>query len=272
MTEFAIAPDGVRIAWETVGEGPPVLLVHGFGASRVQNWRTPGWYETLTGAGYTVVAFDCRGHGESDKPHEPAAYTESAMADDIGLIMRAGGHERAFVMGYSMGGSLTLQFAYEHPERVVAAMIGGVGANYFTRTQDWRAAIADGLLTDGTSSLSAVQRMFRDFAHQPGKDPRALSACMREPKPPLSREELAAITVPALVVCGETDTVSGPPEPLAAALGNARAITVAKRDHMLTVGDRLYKQAVLEFLRKLPTNIQSKSSSRGAQRGLDTSP
>jgi non-heme chloroperoxidase len=249
MTESVTAPDGVRIAWETVGEGPPVVLVHGFGASRVQNWRAPGWYDSLMNGGYSVVAFDCRGHGESDKPHEPGAYTEEAMANDIGLVMRAAGHERAFVMGYSMGGSLTLRFAYGHPDQVRAAIIGGVGANYFTRSQDWRVAIADGLLAKDSSELTPVQRMFRDFAKQPGKDPRALAACMREPKPPLSREQLAAITLPALVVCGETDNVSGAPEPLAAALGNARAVTVAKRDHMLTVGDKVYKQAVLEFLK-----------------------
>jgi pimeloyl-ACP methyl ester carboxylesterase len=248
MTEFVTAPDGVRIAWDTVGEGPPVVLVHGFGASRMQNWRAPGWYDALTGGGYTVVALDCRGHGGSDKPHNSAAYTETAMATDIGLVMRAAGHERAFVIGYSMGGSLTLRFAYEHPERVEAAIIGGVGANYFTRSQDWRAAIADGLLAENASELKPVQRMFRDFAHQPGKDPRALAACMREPKPPLTREQLASITLPALVVCGETDAVSGPPEPLASALGNASAVTVPKRDHMLTVGDKVYKQAVLAFL------------------------
>jgi pimeloyl-ACP methyl ester carboxylesterase len=248
MTEFVTAPDGVSIAWEAVGEGPPVVLVHGFGASRVQNWRIPGWYDTLTGGGYSVVAFDCRGHGESDRPHESSAYSEGAMANDIGLVMRAAGHERALVMGYSMGGSLTLRFAFEHPEQVKAAIVGGVGANYFTRTQDWRAAIAHGLLANQTASLTPVQRMFRDFAHQPGKDPRALSACMREPKPPLSRKQLASIGFPALVVCGETDTVSGPPEPLAAALGNARGVTVPKRDHMLTVGDKVYKQAVLGFL------------------------
>ncbi len=248
MTEFVTAPDGVRIAWEAVGEGPPVVLVHGFGASRVQNWRAPGWYDTLTGGGYSVVAFDCRGHGESDKPHDSAAYTEEAMANDIGLVMRAAGHERAFVMGYSMGGSLALRFAYEHPEQVNAAIAGGVGANYFTRTQNWRATIADGLLAEESASLTPVQRMFRNFAHQPGKDPRALSACMREPKPPLSREQLASINLPTLVVCGETDAVSGPPAPLAAALGNARAVTVPKRDHMLTVGDKVYKQVVLEFL------------------------
>ncbi len=248
MTEFVTAPDGVRIAYDIAGEGAPIVLVHGFGASRVQNWRAPGWYETLTGAGYRVIALDCRGHGESDKPHAPTFYGESTMASDIALMMQATGYAFAFVMGYSMGGSLTIRLMSDQPKRARAVVIGGVGANYFTRSNEWRTAIADGLVAEDISKLSPTQRMFREFAFQPGKDVRALAACMRAPRTPLSREELAAIKTPALVVCGETDNVSGPPGPLASALGNARAVTVPKRDHMLTVGDKIYKQAVTDFL------------------------
>lgn len=251
MTEFVTAPDGVRIAWEALGEGAPVVLVHGFGSSRVQNWRAPGWYDALIKAGYSVVALDCRGHGESDKPHESAAYGESTMAADVVLAMHAAGHERAAVMGYSMGGAIALRMAFEHPDCVSALMTGGVGKSYFTRNQQWREAIAEGLLAPDGSVLSPVQRLFRTFAAQSGKDIQALAACMRAPRFNLGREQLAAIGAPALVVCGETDDVSGPAGPLASALPNARALTVPRRDHMLTVGDKLYKQAVLEFLRTL---------------------
>jgi len=215
MTEFVTAPDGVRVAYDIVGEGEAIVLVHGFGASRVQNWREPGWYDTLTVAGYQVVALDCRGHGESDKPHDLAAYGESAMANDIALVMRAAGHERAFVMGYSMGGSLVIRLMHDQPRCVRAAILGGVGSNYFTRSNA------------------------------------ALAACMRAPREPLTRDQLAAISIPALVVCGETDDVSGPAETLASALGNARGVTVPKRDHMRTVGDKVYKQVVLEFFARI---------------------
>lgn len=249
MTEFVTTSDGVRIAYEVIGRGDPIVLVHGFGASRVQNWRAPGWYETLTGAGYRVVALDCRGHGESSKPHNPSAYGEAAMANDIAAVMRAAGHERAFVMGYSMGGSLMIRLMHDRPHSVRAAIIGGVGSNYFTRSNEWRASIAGGLLANDPSSLSPVQKMFRDFASQPDKDILALAACMGALRDHLSRDELAAIVTPTLVVCGEADTVSGPAEALASALGNARAVTVPKRDHMLTVGDKVYKRAALEFLR-----------------------
>jgi pimeloyl-ACP methyl ester carboxylesterase len=248
MTEFVTATDGVRIAWEITGEGAPILLVHGFGSDRVQNWRAPGWYDTLAKAGYAAVALDCRGHGESDKPHDTAAYGESIMVDDIALVMRAAGIRRTAIMGYSMGGSLTLQVCHRFPAQVSCAIIGGVGEVYFTRSNGWRAAIADGILADERAPLSPVQKMFRNFAHQRGKDALALAACMRSPRTPPNRDELAAIATPALVVCGETDEVSGPAQPLAAELGNGRAVTIPRRDHMLTVGDKLYKQAVLEFL------------------------
>jgi pimeloyl-ACP methyl ester carboxylesterase len=249
MTEFVTAPDGVRIAWETAGEGPPVVLVHGFGSNRQQNWRAPGWYDTLTKFGYSVIALDNRGHGESDKPHGSGAYAEERMAEDVTLVMDAAGCASVFIMGYSMGGAIALRLVSRHPNRVRALITGGVGETYFTRDQIWRNAIADTLLVDDVAQLSPVQRMFRDFAAQPGKDRVALAACMRAPRFNLSRDELSAIAAPALVVCGETDDVSGPGQPLASVLGDARAVSVPKRDHMLTVGDKVYKQAVLDFLR-----------------------
>jgi len=253
MTEFVTAPDGVRIGWEMAGEGPPVVLVHGFGSNRLQNWRAPGWYDTLTKSGYSVIALDNRGHGESDKPHGPGAYAEERMAEDVTLVMDAAGCASVFVMGYSMGGAIALRLASSHPERVSGLIMGGVGETYFTRDQTWRNAIADALMVDDVAQLSPVQRMFRDFAAQPGKDRIALAACMRAPRYNLSRSDLAVIAAPALVVCGETDDVSGPAQPLASALGDARAVGIPKRDHMLTVGDKLYKQTVLDFLRQSDT-------------------
>ncbi|MFL5239895.1 MAG: alpha/beta fold hydrolase [Rhizomicrobium sp.] len=247
MTEFVTAPDGVRIAFEIVGEGAPVLLIHGFGSDRNQNWRAPGWYYTLTGASYSVIALDCRGHGESDKPHGTEHYAESRMAEDALLVMKAAGHTQAFVMGYSMGGAIAIRLGFEHAPSVRALVTGGVGETYFTRTDAWRIAIADALLAPHDVALSPVQRMFRDFAFQPGKDIQALAACMRASRGNLSPEQLTTISSPALIVCGEADDVSGLPAPLAECLGHADAVVIPRRDHMLTVGDKLYKQAALRF-------------------------
>jgi len=248
MTLFATAADGVRLAYDSVGEGAPVILVHGFAASRVQNWRAPGWYDTLLGAGYRVVAMDCRGHGESGKPHDPAAYDHTIMMQDVIAVMRAADASPAYVMGYSMGGYISIHLLLKHPELVKKLAIGGVGATYLEGQFGPRAAIADALLEPDKSKIAnPIARRFRDFAEQDGKDIAALAACMRGERHTHSVAELSRSTRPVLIVCGENDDLTGPPGPLAAAFANGSAVTVPRRDHMTTVGDKVYKKTVLEF-------------------------
>src|SRR5690348_7696309 len=74
---------GLRLAYEVDGEGAPIVLVHGFASSRVTNWKSTSWYRALTEAGRQVIAMDVRGHGESDKPHDPAAYDEGELERDV---------------------------------------------------------------------------------------------------------------------------------------------------------------------------------------------
>lgn len=248
MTKFAQGNDGVHIAWEEAGEGAPIVLIHGFASDRVQNWRAPGWYETLTGAGRRVIALDCRGHGESGKPHDPAFYGDR-MVDDVVAVMAAAGIDDADVMGYSMGGMLTMGLMMRHPRRVRRGVIAGVGASYFREAGIRRHAIADALeAADPATLTDPVQKQFRLFAGQPGKDLAALAACMRRERTVYTREQLQAWPGPVLVVCGEKDTLTGAPDGLAQAFAQGRAVTVPKRDHMTAVGDKVYKQAVLDFL------------------------
>jgi pimeloyl-ACP methyl ester carboxylesterase len=250
MTEFVKAADGVRIAYETVGSGPSVVLVHGFAASRVQNWKAPGWYETLTGAGYRVVAMDCRGHGESDKPHDPAAYDHTILAEDVVAVMEAAGAAPAFLMGYSMGGFISMHVLMDHPDLLKKLVIGGVGGSYLGRAFGSRDAIADALLIADKSQITdPIQRSFREFAEQSGKDREALAACMRANRRPFTAAELKQSKRPVLVVCGENDALTGPPDPLANAFADGRAVTVARRDHMTTVGDKVFKEATLAFFK-----------------------
>jgi pimeloyl-ACP methyl ester carboxylesterase len=250
LTEFVASRDGVRIAYEVVGEGAPILLIHGFAASRVQNWKEPGWYITLTGAGYQVIAMDCRGHGESDKPHDPRAYDHDLMGADAVAVIDAVGAGPVFLMGYSMGGFISMRVLLEHPALLKKVVIGGVGETYLHGQIEQRGAIADALLEPDKSKLTdPTTRAFRIFAEQSGKDLQALAACMRGNRKAFTAPELACSTRPVLVVCGENDTLTGPPGPLAAAFADGRAVTVARRDHMTTVGDKVYKQAVLDFLK-----------------------
>ena len=248
MTEFATAPDGVRIAYERAGRGDPVVLVHGFGASRMQNWRAPGWFDTLNGAGYCVVALDCRGHGESDKPHDAAAYGDK-MVDDIATVMEAAGLGNADIMGYSMGGMLTMGLLMRRPDLACRAIVAGVGETYFRDAPVRRLEIADALVAPDPDTITdPVNKQFRQFASQTGKDLAALAACMRAERTVYTPEQLERWQGPLLVVCGEHDNLTGTPDGLANVFPQGRAVTVPNRDHMTAVGDKIYKQAVLEFL------------------------
>lgn len=239
----------IRIAYDDEGEGRPILLIHGFASNRQTNWRGPGWYSALTKAGRRVVALDCRGHGESSKPRDPADYDEGKMTADALAVLDRLGIRDCDVMGYSMGGFLTLRLLHDHGARFGKAILAGIGENYFRTLTANAGKIVEGLLALSPSEVTdTVALQFRLFAQSLNNDMRALAACMTRPRKMLSGEELAAIRNETLVVCGELDVISGRPEPLAGVLGNARAVIVPKRDHMLTVGDRGYKDAVLKFL------------------------
>ena len=253
MPEFVTAADGVELAYERHGEGPAIVLVHGFGSSRLQNWKSTGWYGGLTGAGFSIVAMDCRGHGDSGKPHDPAAYGHDRMADDVITVMEACGLADALVLGYSMGGFIGLRLLAAHPQRVVKLAIAGVGETYLQdriTSPQARAALADALLTPDKESITDPRaRMFRAFADQPGKDRQALAACMRAMSPHLPLESLSRLHKPVLVVNGSEDETAGSPVPLAGAIADGRAVTIQGRDHMSAVGDKHTREAVIGFFR-----------------------
>jgi pimeloyl-ACP methyl ester carboxylesterase len=251
MPEFAIASDGVELAYERLGEGPAIVLVHGFGSSRLQNWKSTGWYGGLTVAGFSIVAMDCRGHGESGKPHDQASYGHDRMAEDVVAVMQSCGLADALVLGYSMGGFIGLRLLAAHPGRVRKLAIAGVGETYLQdriTSPEARAALADALLTqDKDSIVDPRAKMFRAFADQAGKDRLALAACMRAMSPHLPLETLSRLQGPILVVNGGEDETAGRPEPLAAAFADGRAVRIPGRDHMSAVGDKNTRQAVIAF-------------------------
>jgi pimeloyl-ACP methyl ester carboxylesterase len=254
MPEFVTAPDGVALAFERLGEGPAIVLVHGFGSSRMQNWKSTGWYGGLTAAGFSIVAMDCRGHGDSGKPHDPQAYGHERMAEDVTVVMEACGLNQAFILGYSMGGFISLRLLAAWPERVIRLALGGVGAAYLEdriTAPAARAALADALVTPDKDTITDPRaKMFRAFADQPGKDRFALAACMRAMSPRLPAETLSRLQAPILVVDGAEDETAGAAEPLAAAFADGRAVTIPGRDHMSAVGDRHTRQAVIDFFRQ----------------------
>ena len=249
MTEFVTAKDGVKIAFDTEGDGPPIVLVHGFGASRTITWKNTLWYQTLLRAGRCVIAIDCRGHGESSKPHEPVRYDEGLMVGDIAEVMDRHGIASADVMGYSMGGFLTIRLMHDAPSRVSRAVLAGIGENYFHTSAEWTEKIAAGLLASNPADIAdSKAREFRTFCERAGNDLKAMADCVRRPRHTFAPDELGLLPQKVLVVCGAEDTLTGSPQPLADSFADARALAIPKRNHHSTVGDRTYKDAVLEFL------------------------
>lgn len=246
------AHDGVEIAFLDEGEGEPIVLVHGFASTAQVNWLHPGWIATLTRAGRRVIALDNRGHGASSKLYDPAAYHSALMADDVRALLDHLDIPRAEVMGYSMGARITAFFALAHPSRLRRAVLGGLGIR-LVEGVGLPESIAEALEAPSLAQVSdPTGHMFRAFAEQTKSDLTALAACIRGSRQTLTREQVATIRAPVLVAVGTKDTIAGSARELAALLPAGVALDIPGRDHMLAVGDKVFKSAVLDFLAQKP--------------------
>ena len=210
MPEFASA--GVRIHYEVFGEGKPIVLVHGFAANLRANWVATGWIDVLSPL-RQVIALDCRGHGESDKPRDPAAYAAHGMTDDVVRLMDHLGIATADIFGYSMGAGIALRAIVRHPERFTSAVLGGIG--FVQPRGGRRPGVAEALLA------------------------------------PVGHAQLEAIRVPVLIVNGARDALAGSAREMASAIAGARLVELPGKDHLTAVADEQFKQTVLDFLCEL---------------------
>ena len=241
---------GVQINYVIEGEGPPIVLVHGFTSDIEGNWRTTGILGALTSAGRQVIALDCRGHGRSEKPYDPAAYAGTAMADDVVALMDHIVLDRSDLMGYSMGGFISLSLLARRPERLHTVILGGVGDPAASRARRNPSAMAEAMeAPDSASITDPTTRAFRLFAEVQRADLKALAAMQRAS----SRRDwfdtslLASVNLPVMVLVGERDDVIGPPEPLAAAIPGATLVKTPG-DHITALVNPEFKQAILDFL------------------------
>jgi len=242
--------DGVEIAYLEEGEGDPVLLIHGFASSAQVNWVDPGWVRHLVRAGYRVIAVDNRGHGRSAKLYDPSDYGTPKMAEDARRLLDHLAIPRAHVMGYSMGARITAFLAMAHPERVASAVFGGLGIN-MVRPMAGTGPIAAALEAPSIEDVTnPTARTFRAFADSTKGDLKALAACIRGSRDPISPDDLRQLMCPVLVAVGDEDVIGGSAEELAALIPAAEAFVIQGRDHMKAVGDRTYKEAVVAFLNR----------------------
>jgi pimeloyl-ACP methyl ester carboxylesterase len=239
--------DGVDIAYIDEGSGDPVLLIHGFASNVNTNWVDTGWVKTLIGAGYRVVAYDNRGHGQSAKLYDLEAYGAPIMAEDARRLLDHLGIARAHIIGYSMGARIAAFLAMAHPARVRSLVFGGLGLN-MVRGVAGTGPVAHALEAASIDEVTnPTARTFRAFAEQTKSDLKALAACIRSSRAPITAAALGTLRCPVLIVVGERDVIGGSAAKLAELIPGARGIELAGRDHMKAVGDKGFKEAVLGF-------------------------
>jgi pimeloyl-ACP methyl ester carboxylesterase len=241
--------DGTTLVYEDRGEGPAVVLLHGFAANSQVNWVRPGVLEALVRAGYRVVALDQRGHGRSDAPHRPDAYSPDLVVGDVSSLLDHLELQAAAVAGYSFGSRVALLAAEADP-RVVAVVLGGAGGPTLTSPTTERAgSLAWAMEAERATEVPEAERGFRRFAEATRSDLAALAALQHAlPAWPPSRPERVA--VPVLALAGRDDTLAGPPGQLAAAFRHGEA-AVVRGNHMNAVADPAFAQAMISFLDRL---------------------
>jgi pimeloyl-ACP methyl ester carboxylesterase len=230
-----------------------VFLVHGFATSRAENWRRLGWYGAFERKGYRIVAPDLRGHGESEKPHDPGAYGGEALIGDIVGLMDHLELGRVDLVGYSMGARLSLQTALTHPGRIANLVVGGVGDRLLKPppAEAPKMTMAEAMRAEDPQSIpDKTMKGFRLFAEQQGEDRLALAAFTegRTGGAVLGADELAAIMTPTLVVAGSRDEMAGDPQGLADVIPGAKSVTLPACDHFSAIPHALFKAAVFDFL------------------------
>jgi pimeloyl-ACP methyl ester carboxylesterase len=245
--------DGVGIAYTVVGEGPDALLLHGFAADHKVNWVAPGVVDALVAAGRRVIALDARGHGASDKPHDPAAYENDAMMRDAQGLLDHLGVESVDVIGYSMGALVSARLVPDEP-RARSCVLGGIGRRAKggnPLSTERRASIAEALEADDRKGVAdASARAFRSFADRTGADRDALAAFQRA-STPVTRIRWADFRVPTMVIAGDGDTLAGSPQLLADRIPGAVAKTITGT-HLGAVTDPEFARSIVDFVTGVP--------------------
>ncbi len=247
--------DGIKIHYEIEGDGPDLMMIHGFAANLEANWRMPGIAEALRDEN-RLIMMDCRGHGESDKPTDPAMYG-TRMAEDILCLMDHLGIEKANFLGYSMGSRLSLGLLLSHPAKFRSAILGGFGLPEPRQpaAAAWRSTVPAALLAESLEEVTdPVGRAFRMFAEATGADLKALAAVQGGFKdqaagdPEVFEAKVKAISVPLMTIVGNDDAlISGGPR-LAMMVRDGCHFQVEGKDHLTVVADPKLAMAIKAFL------------------------
>ena len=244
-TERVASFDGTEIAVHRLGVGRPVLMLHGLFSSAEMNWVRFGHAQKLADAGFEAIMPDLRAHGASGKPHDAAAYPQGVLARDAAALVAGLGLDDYDLVGFSLGARTAARAVIGglSPRKLVLAGMGLEGLAGWTR----RAAF----FIDAIDRFNEVKRgdpafMAVSFMKTMEVD-RAAARLLLQAVDDTGVEELAAITMPTLVLCGDNDQDNGSAPKLAETLPNARYAEIPGT-HMSSVTEGAMGDALVEFL------------------------
>ncbi|HEY6916592.1 MAG TPA: alpha/beta fold hydrolase [Allosphingosinicella sp.] len=228
-----------------MGEGRPVLLIHGYFSNAFVNWIRYGHAARIAAEGFRVIMPDLRAHGESDKPHDPAAYPRDILADDGLALVAHLGLTDYDLAGYSLGGRTAVRMLAKgaRPRR---AVLCGMGLDGILDTGGRGGYFRNVLTHLGTFPRGSSEWMTEAFLKTTGGDPEALLRIL-DTFVDTTREELAAIACPTLVVTGVDDDDNGSGAALADAIPGARFQAIPG-NHMSAVTKPELGEAIAAFL------------------------
>jgi pimeloyl-ACP methyl ester carboxylesterase len=250
--------DGVDIHYEVHGSGPPLILTHGYSSTSAM-WKAQ--IEPLS-KHHKLVLWDMRGHGQSDYPADPAAYSEALTVADIAALLDEIGADKAIVGGLSLGGYMSLAFYRAHPERVSALLIIDTGPGF--KKDDAREAwnkraldTADRFDREGLAVLKSLSRERSTVSHRDASGLARAARGMLTQRDARVIELLPEIKVPSLVVVGADDApFLAASDYMAAKIPDAKKVVIPAAGHAVNIDQpQAFIEAVLPFLDGLPRNI-----------------
>jgi pimeloyl-ACP methyl ester carboxylesterase len=247
--------DGVDIYYEVHGSGPALILTHGYSATS-QMWK--GQIEPLA-KNHTLILWDMRGHGQSDYPADPSAYSEELTVGDIDALLDKVGAKTAIVGGLSLGGYMSLAYYNKHPERVRALLIIDTGPGF--KKDDAREAWnqtsrnrADTLEKDGLATLKTGSAERAYAVHRDALGLAKAARGMLTQRDATVIESLPNIKVPSLVVVGSRDTpFLAASDYMAAKIPGAQKVVIEDAGHASNIDQpKAFNDALVAYLEKLP--------------------
>ncbi len=237
--------DGTRLAVHRMGSGRPVLLLHGLFSNAQMNWIKFGHAQKLVDAGFEAIMPDLRAHGDSEAPHDPAAYPPDVLARDVAALVGALGLEDFDLVGFSLGSRTSVRGVLGGltPRKLVLAGMGLEGlTGYGPRSAFFIDAIDrfDDIKRDDPAfmAVSFMKTMKVD---------RVAARLLLRSVANTSRDQLAALTMPTMVLCGAVDLDNGSAPDLAAVLPDAIYAEIPGT-HMSSVTEGALGDALVRFL------------------------